>query len=434
MNYKEFFEHIEAFTDKQEKQKQRGLNDFNLLSTVRQYHDEVYLHSTMIVAFLNPKGLHYQSTLFLEKFLEILKLKDFDLNLEKTSVYFEYYDIDIYITDGNKHIVIENKIWAKDQPCQIIRYVNVIKEQYSLTVDDSQIPKINDMYVVYLTPNKKLVPDEHQVEDGFISFNGTNEKLQKCSKRTRTEKLVFYGLKNYQVKYKKINYQNDILNWLTYCQYEVQNITNLNEAIKQYKDVVTMVNHNYKEKVMSLSDELKKEQFFKIAYEVYSDFPKTCAKLELDFWNTLIEKVKHISGYIGIIDKTEGKIKDTLNTKIILEVRNSKGKKSEVNLYFEIIKDKVTLLIGTDNGRDNIYAVVHDPKWRTININETYVQKIQELNKSFQHKKWCFGMMTLNSDINLRNEELINAHNHIDKLAKNIKDLVTDLKEISFNS
>lgn len=434
MNYKEFFEHIEAFTDKQEKQKQRGLNDFNLLSTVRQYHDEVYLHSTMIVAFLNPKGLHYQGTLFLEKFLEILKLKDFDLNLEKTSVYFEYYDIDIYITDGNKHIVIENKIWAKDQPCQIIRYVNVIKEQYSLMVDDSQVPKINDMYVVYLTPNKKLVPDEHQVEDGFISFNGTNEKLQKCSKRTRTEKLVFHGLKNYQVKYKKINYQNDILNWLTYCQYEVQNITNLNEAIKQYKDVVRMVNHNYKEKVMSLNEELKKEKFFKLAYDVYGEFPMTCAKLENAFWDNLIEKVEHISGYIGIIDKTEDVVKDALTTETILKVRHSKGTKSEVNLYFEIIKDKVTLSIGTDNGRDNIYAVVHDPKWRTINSNEKYVQKIQELNKSFQHKKWCFGMMTLDSDINLRNEELINAHNHIDKLAKNIEDLVTDLKQISFNS
>jgi len=62
-NYSDFFEHILKFKEKQTKQKQRGLNDFNLLSTVRKYHDEVYLHSTMIGALLSPDGLYYQDTL-----------------------------------------------------------------------------------------------------------------------------------------------------------------------------------------------------------------------------------------------------------------------------------------------------------------------------------------------------------------------------------
>ena len=68
-DYEVFFKKIEKFKIEQQKQKQRGLNDFNLLSTVRKYHDEVYLHSTMIGALLDPNGLHYQDTLFLEKFL-----------------------------------------------------------------------------------------------------------------------------------------------------------------------------------------------------------------------------------------------------------------------------------------------------------------------------------------------------------------------------
>lgn len=37
--------------------------------------------------------------------------------------------IDIYITDGRKHLIIENKIWAGDQPNQLQRYVKNIQDK-----------------------------------------------------------------------------------------------------------------------------------------------------------------------------------------------------------------------------------------------------------------------------------------------------------------
>jgi len=125
--YIDFFEEIKKIQDKIKAQKKRGLNDFNLLTIVRKYHEEIYLHSKMIGTLLNPNGLHYQDTLFLELFLQIIDFKDF--NLKNTKIFLEYKNIDLYITDGNKHIIIENKIWAKDQKEQISRYVEIIQKE-----------------------------------------------------------------------------------------------------------------------------------------------------------------------------------------------------------------------------------------------------------------------------------------------------------------
>lgn len=296
--YEVFFEQIKKFKEEQQKQKQRGLNDFNLLSTVRKYHDEVYLHSTMIGALLDPKGLHYQDTLFLEKFFDILKLSDFDLDLRNTTIGVEYKDIDLYITDGTKHIIIENKICAEDQPCQIIKYINIIKEENDLAVhdigSDGEPPKIDDIYTVYLTPNNKEVSYEHKVENNYISFSGSDDKLKECSERSNTKNLIQKGLKNYRVKYKKINYKDDILNWLNMCIKEVENITNLNEAIKQYIDVVKMVNNDYKGKIKTMENEilLKDDNLKLVIQEVIPAVIESKRQIQKRFWEELRGKLK----------------------------------------------------------------------------------------------------------------------------------------------
>jgi len=266
--YEDFFNLIKDFKKKQDKQKRRGLNDYNLLTTVLEAHDEVRLHSRMIGSLLNPDGLHYQGALFLEKFLDVLKLDNFDMDLDKIYVAIEYHNIDLYITDGTKHIIVENKIWAADQPCQIIKYINIIKEENNLTIDENRI--IDDMRVVYLTPQNKPVSDEHEIADNYISYSGGEEKLKECSKRDNTNELVPDGLKNYKVAFKKIEYKEEILSWLQECLNEIQNITNLNEAIRQYIDVVKIINGNYKGKVMLLEDYLNDENKKLTLKEIYS--------------------------------------------------------------------------------------------------------------------------------------------------------------------
>jgi len=293
--YNNFFNNIKEFKKKQYEQKQRGFNDFNPLTIVRKYNDEVYLHSAMIGAFLNPNAKHYQNSLFLEIFLQVIDI-DFYIDISISKVYIEYKDIDLYITDGLNHIIIENKIWADDQACQIIKYINIIKEENSLNIDDSDIPIISNLYVLYLTPRDKKVSDEHEVKDGYIFFSGKNEKLLECSNRDMTKRLVPNGLKNYRVKYKKISYKSEIKKWLNNSLQEVRNIVNLSEVLKQYLEVVSMVNKEYKGNVMSLEEfilskkEDEQENIIEVLDELVKEYINEKNKIKLNiFENFLVD-------------------------------------------------------------------------------------------------------------------------------------------------
>jgi len=429
--YQIFFEKIKIFKEKQEKQKQRGLNDYNILTAVLRADDEVKLHSRMIASLLNPKGVHNQGSLFLEHFLAILQLDDFKLNLESVDVFVEYQDIDLYMTDGKKHIIIENKIWAKDQECQIIKYINIIKEENEINSDENDY--IHNIQVIYLTQQDKEYPDEHIVKNGYISFDtNKTDKLKECSCRARIKQLVPNGLKNYFVPYKKISYKNEILSWLKKCQWEVQNITNLNEVFKQYKDVVKILNNEYKGKVMSISEVLKQEENFKIAYEVFENFPETCAKLESEFWEKLITKVQDIPGYLGIENKLNDEIENSLSSETIKNIRAKKGEKSEVNLHFAI-NDTIQLIIGAWNDDNGIYAVVFKKGWGKMDTdNDEKIKKtINDLYPSFDvTENWNYANGMMNENIDLRNESLIEASQRINELKEQISELVTQLKSI----
>ena len=370
MDYNGFFEEIKKFKKKQNKQKQRGLNDYNLLTTVLEAHDEIRLHSRMIGSLLNSDGLHYQGTLFLEKFLDILMLNDFDMDLENIYVGVEYHDIDLYITDGTKHIIIENKIWAEDQPCQIIKYINIIKEEQKLNVDENNI--IADMRVIYLTPQNKAVSSEHLIENNYISFAGSDDKLKECSKRDNTKILVPDGLKNYSVLFKKIGYKKEILSWLNECLNEIQNITNLNEAIRQYIDVVKIINGNYQGKVMTLEDELLKDkEKLNLAKEVSEAYIKAIAK-------------KQNKERAYFIDNLLSKI-STLNINIEEPTHDYKNQWHCLD-----IKDKFLIRIfQNDNGA---IVQVKDIKKRSLELND-----LQQINGGFHSWKEGFEL-NINND------------------------------------
>jgi len=281
--YKNFFEEFKKFRELQNKQKESGLNDFNLLTTVLKYDDEVRLHSRMIGNLIDPHSKHYQGTLFLEKFLKEIDLLDWGLNLANVKVYIEYHNIDLYVTDGIKHIIIENKIWAKDQPCQLIKYINIIKEEYDLREDNSDIPKIEDIYTIYLTPRDKECPKEHKVENGYIS--GIPEKLDECSNKEKK-------LENYQTKYKKITYKEEIISWLDSIYSEVYNILNLSEAIKQYRSVVEIVIDEHKGNVMTLKEYLvDNKSLYENIGGIKNEIDNLKDDINKDFWDDLAKKL-----------------------------------------------------------------------------------------------------------------------------------------------
>ena len=240
-NYTDFFTNYENYKKIREEQKSRGLNDFNLLTTVLKNHDEVKLHSRMIAALLNPNGLHYQGTLFLKLFLKEIELEKWFKNLDSVSVYKEHENIDLYLTDGNKHLIIENKIWAGDQPCQIMRYINIIvnnnQEQFKGHISNSIITK-DKMRVIYLTPRAKKIPSQHKLEkiggENYIVIEN-DIVLKNCSP----------DLKSYKAYFQKITYNDTVLPWLKESQRKIRNITNLRESIGQYISVVKDIHNNY---------------------------------------------------------------------------------------------------------------------------------------------------------------------------------------------
>lgn len=272
----DFFEDMKIFKEKQTKQKQRGLNDYNLLTTILNAHDEVRLHSRVIGSFLDINGLHYQGSLFLEKFLSILDIKDFEFDIDNSKLVLEYNNIDLYLTDGQKHIIIENKVYADDQENQIQRYIELIQ-------NENETLEVNDILVIYLSINRQKPSiyslDHLTIKDNYI-----------C--KDEKELTLF----------KNINYHTEIIDWLKLCLNEIQNITNLNESILQYLSVVEKITNKYKGKVMEIKDFLLEEDNLKLVTELETPIKDAKAQIQYKFWMSLQESLnskQHVFDFVN---------------------------------------------------------------------------------------------------------------------------------------
>lgn len=335
--YINFFEELNKFKEKQQKQKERGLNDYNLLTTVLNEHDEVRLHSRVIGSLLDINGLHYQKELFLEKFVEILKVTEFDFDIHESKLFLEYQNIDLYLTDGIKHIIIENKIYAGDQKNQIKRYYEIIK-------GENKDVEYNDVLIIYLSIDR-LQPSNYSlgnltIEDNYIFDN--------------TEKIAIF---------KNINYKNEILNWLDNCLYEIQNITNLNESIQQYKNVVEKITNKYKEKVMSIKEFLLENNNLKLAMGLENSIKEAKIEIQLLFWEELHKQLTNNGHQFNFVDYKSNEI--DINNKIKeYYYKNNKyyglvrklidiDDKHSLIFYIEIDKDIVFGYCIAENGNRN---------------------------------------------------------------------------------
>ena len=187
--------------------------NFNIFKILKMETKEVKTHSAFLAELLNPKGSHGQGDVFLKLFIEEVRewensrenisyCKKFELlnfNTSKAKANVEFYisqttdteggRIDILIESNPNKIIIENKIHAKDQPFQLLRYKNYGKNAplFYLTLWQWQEP----------SPNSK-------------------ENLEEFK------------------DYKRISYENEIHNWLEKCREKAVNHSLLRESITQY--------------------------------------------------------------------------------------------------------------------------------------------------------------------------------------------------------
>ena len=247
-----------------DRQRATGKHDYNIFTLFHGFSDEVNLHSNFIASLLDPNGDHYKGDLFLKLFLEMCGIDDFSIDTSTATVFKEFKHIDIYISDGKKHIILENKVYAKDQPTQIARYIETIKDEGA---------KDEDIYVLYLHPDGKL-PDDQSFGDYHAKLLGENPSI----------------------KFKVISYGNEILKWIDRCKNEVSNLTDLNVFLSQYKDVIEMIYDRYKR-----IDKMETAKFVEIFRENYTavseianNYQETRKKIIDEFFEKISEKLTEV--------------------------------------------------------------------------------------------------------------------------------------------
>ena len=347
-----FFEKIKLFKEEQKKQKQRGLNDYNMVNVVRKENAEVGMHSNVIYSLIDPNGLHYQDDLFLRIFIKnVLEINDFGdiLSVQAEESTNENRRVDFTIKSNNYYIGIEMKVDASDLENQISHYYDDLKEKASK--DSNQ-----EVIIYYLTKNGK---------DASLHSH------------------------NNEVKYRKISFEKHILNWIENCQKEVKNITNLNEAFENYKDIVKKITNKYEGRVMSLKNELlKNEEYFELAKQISEAFQeakneKLC-KLKNKQINLIIEIVEekglkfenHFPNNTAIDILSEFLIRFIANDNgYLIQVFDKSGYGQDVDkLKKEVILEK---LLNIDNRFKSAYSKVYGQI--TIDYKDADKEKLNDL-------------------------------------------------------
>ena len=246
-----------------DRQRAMGKHDYNIFTLFHKFSDEVNLHSNFIASLLDPSGDHYRGDLFLKLFLETCGIGDFGIDTSQSAVFKEFKHIDIYISDGKKHIILENKVYAKDQNKQIERYIDTIK------TDKTEGAKDDDIYVLYLHPDGKL-PDNQSFGDYHARLLGENSSI----------------------KFKVISYDKEILEWIDRCKNEVSNITDLNVFLSQYKDVIEMIYNRYKR--IDKMEKANLVEIFKENYTAVSEIASNYQEMRKKIIDEFFKNVKGI--------------------------------------------------------------------------------------------------------------------------------------------
>ncbi len=221
-------------------------------------------HSAILTNLLNAKGKHGQKDLFLKIFLNLIKdkfeesgqkkiIENFDTNnsvavKEKYAGKVNYEaeeggKIDIVINDGKNNIIIENKIYAGDQPKQLVRY----------NQHDKNAP------IIYLT----LMGDEPSEESkGTLKSGG---------------------------EYICVDYQNTIKDWLELSIKEMANKPIIRETLNQYVHVIkNLTNQSINNK---MSEDILKIMKSDIpsSFEIFNNVANLKSKLYYEFMDNIKE-------------------------------------------------------------------------------------------------------------------------------------------------
>lgn len=204
-------------------------------------------HSSILAELLNPQGSHSLKNQFLDAFLETIgksfTLKDFDTT--NATVHTEYVTdngrIDILIKDHKKNaIIIENKIYACDQPKQLIRYNVYAEGEFKDKNKDQE--ENNKKYQIY-----------------YLTLFGSEASEQSAG----------------DVIYHTISYAETIIQWLYKCIALAVRLPLVRETLIQYSNHIKQLtdqdmNSKNEEEITSLLANIENLQAAKVIYQNYN--------------------------------------------------------------------------------------------------------------------------------------------------------------------
>ena len=199
-----------AEQERLKKEKKEG-KSFNVFSALNMCSDEMRLHSRLLATLLNPKASHGLGNEFLKLFLIALGLPEDYITYCKEQIVERSIGevtettggrIDIILEDGKHAVIIENKIYAGDQPNQLLRYHNYGVKTFGE----------NNFKLVYLTlygckPSSDSLGGEN-FEFIKLSYAQDVLKLLKKLMKSKPKKPVHRTIKDYITIIKQLTHQD----------------------------------------------------------------------------------------------------------------------------------------------------------------------------------------------------------------------------------
>ncbi len=227
---------------------QDSKHNFNIFTILRKEDDEVNLHSRFLFELLNPNGTHGLGSSFLELFLQQIGISDFELATAYAKR--EHGGIDIFIANASHAIIVENKIYALDQPRQLQRYYDAIVQE-----------GFDHISVIYLTRYGKV--------PGTPSIGTLDRDLITA-----------------------ISYKDEIRNWLGKCIKVASAYPAIKETLAQYQRLIEkLVGWDLGRGLVDIKELLMNKNHFSAAMSISQALTEVKIEVQYSFWTSLEEKL-----------------------------------------------------------------------------------------------------------------------------------------------
>lgn len=202
-------EKVDKTLEIREKYNLEDVDEFNIFTTISESYKKEIFHSYILYTILNPTTKKVRNIEYLNLFVKEIINKSgknfkFELFKDNVKVSREHKNIDIFISDETKAIIIENKINnAPDQENQLARY-------YETVIEEENIDKEN-IVIIYLPLTKDKTPNfdytgeykkyEAEIKDRLITLPAIglkgentllNNFLDKCLEITKNDLMKVY--------------------------------------------------------------------------------------------------------------------------------------------------------------------------------------------------------------------------------------------------